>query len=282
MRLIFLFVTLAAAIYGYWQLDLSHPQIKGQIKTHVAELLNSGDFHTLELRHTASHIMETSRRELLKSNRHQYLEPKLKFYPYLLLEVKYRHTEDETREGVVLWDLTDGEMVIDTKTWQKTHGFGDCITAGAERNEFKILNVLARKGGSIDREGLSKLLHVDNEILDAWIDSCRRKKLIVQAGNRYSLHMQNPRLKTYPETKTEERLVTQAHRDAERVTRRYSLSQIERLTRAAFGQDFTIRRTTDVYLPVHCIAVQNPDGSIHTTHWNAMNGKRLFQAYFSD
>lgn len=278
MRLILLFATLAAAVFGYWKLDLSHTEIK----SHVEDLLHRGDFHTLEIRHTSAQIMEANRRDLLKTNRHKFLDPTLKFYPYLILEVKYRHNDDETREGVVLWDLTDGEMVIDTKDWQKTHGFGDCITANAERHEFKILNILARKGGTIDREGLSKILQVDNEILDVWIDSCRRKKLIVQTGNRYRLHMQNPRLKTYPETKIEERLVTQSHQNAERVSRRYSLSQIQHLTRSAFGQDFTIRRSIDVHLPVHCIAVQNPDGSIHTTHWNAMNGKRLFQAYFAD
>lgn len=278
MRLIILLVTLAVAVFGYWKLDLSNSDIKNRVE----DLLHSGEFHTLEIRYTSAQVMETNRRDLLKSNRHQYLEPALKFYPYLILEVKYRHNEDETREGVVLWDLTDGEMVIDTKDWQKTHGFGDCITVGADRHEFKILNILARKGGTIDREGLAKTLQVDNEVLDAWIDSCRRKKLIVQNGNRYRLHMQNPKLKTAPVTKIEERLVTQAHQHADRVSRRYSLSQIQHLTRAAFGQDFTIRRTTDVYLPVHCIAVQNPDGSIHTTHWNALNGKRLFQAYFSD
>ena len=239
-------------------------------------------FHTLELRHTAAQIMEVNREALLKSNLHKYLEPSLKFYPYLLLEVKYRHNDVETREGVVLWDLTDGEMVIDTKDWQKTHGFGDCITANADRHEFKILNILARRGGTIDREGLSKMLRVENEVLDAWIDSCRRKKLLVQSGNRYQLHMQNARLKADPETKIEERLVTQSRRNAERISRRFSQSQIHHLTACAFGHDFAIRRTTDVYLPVHCISVQNPDGSIHVTHWNAMNGKRLFQTYFSD
>jgi hypothetical protein len=80
----------------------------------------------------------------------------------------------------------------------------------------------------------------------------------------------------------EDRLVTQSRRNSDRVSRRFSQSQIQYLTQSAFGHDFAIRRTTDVYLPVHCITVQNPDGSIHVTHWNAMNGKRLFQTYFSD
>jgi len=276
MRILTTIVTFSAAAYGLWWLNQTHPEIKGQVEN----FFHTSSFRTLEIRYTAEQIMESHRRELVKTNRHKYLEPKLTFYPYLLLEVKYRHSEDETREGVVLWDLVDGEMVIDTKDWLKTHGFGDCINAQANRHEFKIINALANKGGSCDREDLAKAIHVENDLLDSWIESCRRKKLLVQAGNHYRLHMQRARLKTRPETKIEERLVTQTTHDAEKAAKRYSLAQIEQLTRAAFGQDFTVRRTTDIHLPVHCIAVQNPDGSIHTSHWNALNGKRLIQAYF--
>ena len=100
--------------------------------------------------------------------------------------MKYAVSDKKTKEGVILWDLTDGEMVIDTKEWEKTHGFGDCINANTDRHEFKIINTLAYKGGSADRETLSKALHVDNDVFDAWIESCRRKQLIVQIGQPLS------------------------------------------------------------------------------------------------
>ncbi|MBY0530251.1 MAG: hypothetical protein K2P51_08730 [Rhabdochlamydiaceae bacterium] len=271
MRLLASLVSLCIAGYGIWFIGSTRPEVK----TKIEEFLHTGTFHTLEIRYTANQIMESQRKDLLKDNRHKYLDASLKFYPYLLLEVKYLVSDDKTKEGVMLWDMTDGEMVIDTRQWEKTHGFADCINANTSAQEFKVINLLARKGGVSDREGLTKSLHVDHEVLDAWIDSCRRKKLIVQAGNKYRLHLENPRLKTLPSTKLEERLVTKSHSNTERIRRRYSLSQIEKITRAAFGTDFSIRKTTDVYLPVHCIVVQNPDGSIHTSHWNALNGKRL-------
>lgn len=276
MRILLSIATLLTTLYGVWWITGKPFDLDNK----VDELLHTGSFHTLEIRHSANHIMETHRTDLLKDNRHKYLEPVLKFYPYLLLEVKYTLSDEKTKEGVILWDLTDGEMVIDTKAWEKTHGFGDCINAHAERQEFKILNILAKKGGSCDREALSKALHIENEILDAWLDSCRRKKLIVQTGNRYRLHLQNPKLRTDPETKLEERLVTKPHRNAIRTERQFSFSQVERISKAAFGNDFTIRKTTDLYLPVHCISVQNPDGSIHTTLWNALNGKLLSNKHF--
>ena len=62
----------------------------------------------------------------------------------------------------------------------------------------------------------------------------------------------------------------------------FTPGQIERIAKAAFGQNFAIRTMTDVYLPVHSIIVQNPDGSIHTSHWNALNGKRLSRSHFID
>lgn len=271
MRILFTLFSLGAACYGLWWLTTTKPEVKSKVE----EILHTGTFNTLEIRYTANQIMDVNRRHLLKDNRHRFLESSMKFYPYLLLEVKYAISDKKTREGVILWDLTDGEMVIDTKQWEKTHGFGDCINANTDRHEFRIINTLALKGGSADREALVKILHVENDVLDAWIESCRRKKLIVQTGNRYRLHLESPHLKTIPATKLDERLVTKPQRNADRISSRYSLSQIEKITRAAFGNEFAIRKTTDIYLPVHCIVVQNPDGSIHTSLWNALNGKRL-------
>jgi hypothetical protein len=270
-------MTLGAAGYGVWWFCSTRPEVKNKVE----EVFNAGSFHTLEIRYTAEQIMQAHRKELLKDNRHRFLEPSIKFLPYLLLEVKYTHVKNKTNEGVILWDLIDGEMVIDTKKWEKTHGFGDCIIAGADQHEFKIINTLASQGGKADREDLIKALRVDNEILDAWIDSCRRKKLIVQMGNHYRLHLESPRLHTIPATKLDERLVTKPHRNANRLNRRFSLSQIEKVTLAAFGSDFAIRKSTDIFLPVHCLVVQNPDGSIHFSHWNALNGKRI-SSHFVD
>lgn len=268
----------AVAGYGAWWYVSNSPDVRSKVE----EVLDVGHFRTLEIRYNANQIMERNRRDLLKDNRHRYLDPVIEFYPCLLMEVKYTLHDDRTHESIVLWDLTDGEMVIDTKDWDKTHGFGDCITADTTAQEFKILNLLAKKGGAVDRDGLSKTLNVEHEILDGWIDSCRRKKLIVQSGNHYRLHLQNPKLRTVPETRIDINVVSKPYKNAVRLPRRFSPSQIERLARAAFGQNFAIRRTSDVFLPVHTIVVQNPDGSIHTSHWNALNGKRLSQSRFID
>jgi len=261
---------LAGSLGGFWAWNRS-PHFQSKIE----EILSSTTFQTLEVRYSPESIMEAHRKELLKDNDHVFLEPSLKFIPYLLMDVKYLRSSEKTGEGVILWGLVDGEMIINTSTWERTHGFTDCIASNATRQEFKIINALASRGGSWDRDGLSKFLNIENNILDTWVDSCRKKSLIVQNGNTYRLHLQNPRLSVIPETKLEHWLVTKPTKHAKRVKKRYRSTQIEMIARAAFGGDFAIRKTTEIFLPVYSIVVQNPDGSQMTTYWNALNGKRF-------
>jgi hypothetical protein len=276
MRILLTLITLVAGAYGLWWIGQTHPEIKARFE----DFTRTNSLRTLELHYTAAQIMEDHRRELLLTNRHQYLEPKLTFYPYLLFELKYRHSQNETREGIVLWDLVDGEMVIDTRDWSKTHGFGDCLSARTDKEEFKIVNTLANRGGACDRATLSKILRVEDETLDNWIKSCLKKKLIIQAGNRYRLHMDHPKFNLHPVTRLHEHLVTQTATHREKAGRRFSSTEIHGLIEAAFGRDVTILSKTDLYLPVHGIVVKNPDGSVHTSYWNARNGTRMKQPYF--
>jgi len=248
----------------------------------IQEFFTVNTFQTLEVRYTAENIMDAHRKELLKDNEHVFLEPYLKFYPYLLMEVKYNRSYDKTGEGVILWGLVDGEMVINASTWEKTHGFRDCIASNATRQEFKIINALASRGGSWDREGLSRFLNIENNVLDIWADVCRKKSLIVQNGNTYRLHLQNPKLQVVPETRLELNLVTKHTKHVNRANKRFRGAQIEQISRAAFGPDFAIRKTTEIFLPVYTITVQNPDGSQMTSYWNALNGARIAQPFFEE
>src|SRR3982750_2082192 len=110
MRAIILFlVCLVFVGGGYWVWNY-----KPKVRTKVEDLLSSATFQTLEVRYSAETIMEAHKKELLKDNDHVFLEPTLKFVPYLLMDVKYIRTQDKTGEGVILWGLVDGEMVINT------------------------------------------------------------------------------------------------------------------------------------------------------------------------
>ena len=252
------------------------------LKNRALDFLHSKHLKTLEVRYSAEAIMEAHRRELLKDTEHTFLEPSLKFHPYLLMEVKYSRSIDRTGEGIILWSLVDGEMVINTNLWEKTHGFSDCIRAGADREDYKIINALATYNNFMDRESLKRVLNIEEETLSYWLDGCKKKNLIVQSGNNFRLHFENPKLQVKPETKIDQWLVTKQFKNKSRIPQKYRSGQIEYAARAAFGNDFAIRKTTEVFLPVYSIVVQNPDGSQMTTYWNALNGKKLSQIMHID
>lgn len=268
-------ISVIALLSGIWAWNFV-PSFRLKIE----DFFSQNTFQTLEVKFSAESIMDTHRKELLKDNEHTFLAPSLKFYPYLLMEVKYNRSYEKTGEGVILWGLVDGEMVINANTWEKTHGFRDCISCNATRQEFRIINALAGHGGACDREGLSKFLNIDSNVLDTWANVCRKKSLIVQNGNTYRLHLQNPKLQVVPETRLDLNLVTKHTKHVMRANKHFRSSQIEQIARAAFGPDFAIRKTTEIFLPVYSITVQNPDGSQMTSYWNALNGKRISQPYF--
>lgn len=245
------------------------------VQNYISQKFDSGTFHTLEIRFTPDSIMEANRDELLADNNHNFLSPTLHFYPYLLMEVKYSTPENTTNEACILWSMDEGEMVTTTATWEMSHGFEDCINANVDRNDFKIINALASHDGLMSRKALGHTIHVEPEVLERWIDSCKRKKLVVQNGNDYRLHFHAPKIKLTPETALDHYLVTQPYKNALRHPKKYSRRQIERIANLAFDSDFTIRNITEIFLPVYRIDVQNPDGSILTTYWNALNGKKF-------
>ena len=257
--------------YGAYWLNNNHPEVKNK----AIEMVNTGTFHTLEARFTAQQIMAKESLTLLKGTEHRYTAPSLRFNPYLLMQVKFTNSKSQTEEGIILWDLIDGEMVLDTRSWNKTHGFADCINMGADRYEYKILSTIQANGGKADREVLIKALNLETQLFEAWIDRARKKKLIVQNGNNYRIHLHKPLVNVPPSTFISDPLVTKSSKHSERMPSRYSPSQIKKAAEAAFGTDFAIRSTQDVFLPIYSITVQNPDGSIHTTLWNALNGKLI-------
>lgn len=245
------------------------------IKNLIAAKLEPKSFQTFEIKYSANEIMSTHRGLLLTNASHTFLKPSLHFYPYLLMEVKYSKSEQSTAEGLLLWSMIDGELVTKTADWEQTHGFEDCLNAQVNKFDFKIINALAAHGGSMTRKELSHNIHVESEVLNRWIESCQRKKLVVKNGNGYRLHFQSPKLKIEPQTNLDHWPVTQNFKQPHKKSKKYSRRQIEKIANLAFDSDFTIRNVKEIFLPVYIIEVRKPDGSTLTTHWNALNGKRL-------
>ncbi|MBS0621937.1 MAG: hypothetical protein JSR80_03140 [Verrucomicrobia bacterium] len=268
-RLLSTLIFLGVLAFAGWWVWNNVPEVRAFVEKH----LDTSSVQTLEVRHTAEQIMGQREQELLNDPQHTYLRPALLFSPYLLMEVKYTNSAGQTREGVILWGLEDGEMVLDTETWERTHGFQDCINSRATRSEFRVLNALAK--GALTREKLADQLRIDPDLLDNHLESCRQKQLIVQKGGLYRLHLEKPKLAVEPQTKLKQALVTKPSARSSRSPRRYSKAEIELVAQSAFGSDFAIRSSKEVFLPIYSIVVQNPDGTRLTSYWNALNGQRV-------
>ncbi|MEZ5315430.1 MAG: hypothetical protein R3E91_04390 [Chlamydiales bacterium] len=269
MRFIFSLLTLASLGFGGWYTWENIPKIQ----EFVYSKFTNNEFRTLEIRYTPEELMRLHKDYCLKNSGYTYLEPEMLYYPYLLMHVKYSKDYTTTYEGTLLWGLSDGEMVIDTTTWEKTHGFEDCLLAKADKNDFKVIKALVEAGGMIDREKLYHFFKVDRDVLDSWIESCRQKKLIVISGNKFRLHFAEPHFETKPCTHLDQALVSQPAKPSAKGSRNYSPSQIKTLTEIVFGGDFAIRKTEEVFLPVCSVGIRNPDGSTRTVYFNALNGK---------
>lgn len=274
LPLIALLLLLAVGSWWAWQ-----SPVLANWKDQIFQYVDNRDIVTLEVRYLPEQILETHRQELL-GNKRNLQNTALKYYPYLLLDVKYTES-NRTREGVLLWGLNDGEMVLNTETWDVTHGFKDCLECQATRSDFKILQALARHVGMMTIEELQKELHVERDILSAWIEGAKQKHLIVQKGNSLQPHFENPKLLVTPQTKIKQHLVSKPLGEGQKVSRTYSRSQIMSIAQAAFGNDFKVRNEQEVFLPVYNLEILNPDGSVQMSEWNALTGQRILPHYLS-
>lgn len=241
----------------------------------VEKKIQLGEFQTLEIRYSAEEILNKHKDSIVKDGNYNLLKPELLFYPYLLMEVKYSRPNCSTGEGILLWGLDDGEMVLDTQSWEKSHGFQDCLLSKVNKNDFFILRALIETGGSIEKEKLYQKFKGDPKLIDKWVESCGKKKLVASYAHKLRLHFENPKLEIKPVTKLNQSIVAQPAKNSIRISRTYSTHQIKKLTHAVFGKDFCIRKSQKIYLPVYRFSVQNPDGSVFMSYWNALNASRI-------
>ena len=266
---------LGAGVFWAWH----HPML-ANIRDQFLQYVDNRDITTLEARFLPEQIIAANRQEFASNEKRTLQQTSLKYYPYLMLDVKYPY-ESKTREGVLLWGLHDGEMVLNAETWETTHGFKDCLECQASRNDFRIIQTLAKRQTPMTIEELQKELHADRDVLNSLIESAKKKHLVMQKGNVLQLHFENPKLLVTPQTKINQHLVSKPRGEGQKMSRNYSRSEIIAITQAAFGNDFNIRSEQEIFLPVYHMEILNPDGSVKVSEWNALTGRKIVPHYIS-
>ena len=271
MRFLYFIVLVAFIGFGSWWLFNNNTAVK----QFVGEIGNDDQFLALEVRYSPDQIMEQNQEELLQTRHDEYGHPALTFHPYLLMEVKLNSPQRKQREGIMLWNLTNGELILDTNTWEATKGFSNVLSAGGEGHDVKVVKTLSERSNGMTREELMKALRIDADTFDDWIESAREKKLVIQRGNTFRLFNPQLHLQVTPQTRIHQWLVTKPYGHAKRAAKRYDEEQVQEMALAAFGPELKIRETKQVYLPVYSIPVKGRRGSVSTSQWNALNGQRM-------
>jgi len=220
-------------------------------------------------------IMQKHQNELLKDGSRSFSSTSTKFLPCLLMDVKYVQESKNTQEAKMIWNLENGELLLDTQNCESTHGFEDCIKAKATDDDFRILHVLQRHGGTLARDEICHELGLDTDVAYERLESLRKKHLIAIRGEVVRIHLQSPLFKTQPHTHIAHSLVLQNAPKENIISSLYSKEQIKKVAQACFGSDFAIRSDKLIFMPIFQIEIQNSDGSIQKTYWNGLTGKRM-------
>lgn len=266
---IFLMLFVCALVF-IWNSDFS-----ANWKDHILHYIDNEEIATFETAFTPEQILQTHKNELLGNQKKSLRQSSVKYYPYLLIDVKYKDLDGKTKEGTALWGMTDGELVLQTEKWERTHGFQDCLECGARKNDFKILKALARNQGKMTLDELQRQLQLEREMLYSWIESARNRQLVTQAGNVLSLHFENPKFAILPQSTITQPIVIKPQFEGKKVARNYSKRQLFEVAQDFFGSDLKIKKDQEVFLPVYVFETLNPDGSIQISEWNSLTGERL-------
>ena len=266
-----LFIILAAGGFSAWY-GMEHYD---ELVSYVNPSHKEGPILTFEAAYTPEEIMQRHEKELLKGHNHAYGKASVKFLPFLLMDVKYSKADKSTQEAQLIWNLENGEMVLDTQTFDTTHGFEDCINAKALDDDFRILHALQRHGGKATKEALAAELGMDQAVLFDRLEALRKKHLVAIKLDTVRIHLESPLLQVQPQTRIYHYFVTKNVLAESQIAQRYSKDQIRKIAKAAFGPDFAIRSEHLLFVPIFQINIQNPDGSTLKTYWNAITGKKI-------
>jgi len=278
-RTFLILLFLAACAFVGWYSYNNYDRVSSEVGK-ISQFLEEKTAVTFELAVSGDAIMQSQSHELLKDSNHTFGKAHVKFVPLLLLEVKYVDDAKNTQEGRLLWSLENGEMVLDTKTFQTTHGFQDFIMQKAHDDDFYLIHLLEKHNGTLSKDALFDEAILDSDRIEAALADLKKKQLISIKGHDIHLHLANPMVKVTPSTNFAHILVTKTINHDDKIAPNYSPSQVKRVAQAAFGHDFAIRKEQIIYLPVIQIDIKNPDGSVLKTYWNGVTGKRMEMIHF--
>ncbi|BAE81704.1 conserved hypothetical protein [Chlamydia felis Fe/C-56] len=201
------------------------------------------------------------------------------FVPHTLMHVRFSR-EDAIRksmvsqEGEILWNLANGEMVLNTGTWTCSRGFRECLLLKAGKQDVSVMQTLANLGGAASKESLAHALSMKNIRAEKVIRSCQKKKLIFSMGSQIGSHFQQLQpIKGCTTTIQSSPVWLRRPRGSSIVSQQFSEDCISNLAGMVFGNNFLILDKVVVYVPVYKVSLAAADNSVRIEYINAVTGK---------
>ena len=203
----------------------------------------------------------------------------LTFVPHTLMCVRFSQEDPVkksmvSKEGEILWNLSSGEMVLNTGTWLCSKGLRECLLLRAGRQDVSVMQELAHLGGAASKESLSHALSMKNMRADKVIKSCQKKKLIFSTGSQIGSHFQQ--LQPIQGCTTEmpsSPVWLKKPRGASLISPQFSEDRICNFVKMIFGDNFLILNKDTVYVPVYKVLIKAEDHSERIEYINAITGK---------
>ncbi|WP_366223536.1 hypothetical protein [Chlamydia buteonis] len=203
----------------------------------------------------------------------------LTFVPHTLMHVRFSR-EDVVKktmvsqEGAILWSLANGEMVLNTGTWNCSKGFRECLMLKAGKQDVNVMQALANLGGAASKESLTHALSMKNIRADKVIRACQKKKLIFSTGSQIGSHFQQLQpIKGCTTTIQSSPVWLRRPRGSSIVSPQFSEDRISNLAEMIFGDNFLILDKVVVYVPVYKVSLVATDNSVRIEYINAVTGK---------
>jgi hypothetical protein len=255
--------------WGYHHLDTLEQFISFSDKEETIE--------TFETSIQPDELLSHQAQNLLLSKQHVWGPVRLYFSPHLFLQVKYSASGRATVNTAMLWDLIDGELVLNTNNFDRTQGFADCLNSKASADDFRLLHLLFKRGGSLSKEQMVNDLGMADETVCERVDSLKKRHLVVVSNDVVRIHVESPLLKVEPISTITKPVVHRKTTRSMLFPSTFKKTEIESLIQNAFGSDLAIRSSRIIYIPIYEVQVLNPDESLRKTYWNAISGQQLWK-----
>lgn len=201
------------------------------------------------------------------------------FIPHVLMQVRFSQEDIAkktvaSQEGEILWNLSNGEVVLSTATWSYSKGFRECLLLKADKQDVYVIQALANLGGVASQEALAQALSTKNVRADKVIKSCHKKKLIFTSKNKIGSHFQQLQLVKGCTTNIQSAPVwLRKPKGSKILTPCFTEDCVCKLAGMVFGDNFLILNKITVFVPIYKVSIETSDGSTRVEYIHAVTGK---------